>query len=102
MTIMEAREKRPSFAYSIAAQLRVHQWVKNLLLVVPITMAHQLRHTGALITLAAAFGSFCTAASAGYVINDLADLEHDRLHTRKRTRPLASGALPIGAAHALW
>lgn len=75
--------------------LRVHQWLKNLLLFLPILAAHQISHFPALATLLLAFVSFSACASAIYITNDLLDLESDRQHLRKRHRPFASGAVPI-------
>jgi 4-hydroxybenzoate polyprenyltransferase/phosphoserine phosphatase len=75
--------------------LRVHQWLKNLLLFLPILAAHLISHFPALATLLLAFMSFCAGASAIYIINDLLDLESDRQHPHKRHRPFASGAVPI-------
>lgn len=75
--------------------LRLHQWIKNTLLFVPMFTAHQ-HITGDLLTrLATAFMAFGLCASSVYVLNDLLDLESDRSHPRKRERPFASGALPI-------
>jgi 4-hydroxybenzoate polyprenyltransferase/phosphoserine phosphatase len=71
--------------------LRVHQWLKNLLLFVPIFAAHQLTNAGTWTSLILAFFSFSLCASSVYIANDLLDLESDRLHPRKRNRPFASG-----------
>ncbi len=75
--------------------LRVHQWLKNLLLFLPILAAHQISNFPALATLLLAFVSFSACASAIYITNDLLDLESDRQHLRKCHRPFASGAVPI-------
>ena len=75
--------------------LRPHQWVKNLLVFLPVLAAHQ---PASLAVAFIAFIAFSLTASAVYLINDLADLEADRAHKRKRHRPLASGALPVGEA----
>jgi 4-hydroxybenzoate polyprenyltransferase/phosphoserine phosphatase len=75
--------------------LRAHQWLKNLLVWVPLAAAHKLGSTDGLLNGLIAFFSFSFCASAVYVLNDLLDLEADRLHIRKRKRPFASGALPI-------
>jgi 4-hydroxybenzoate polyprenyltransferase/phosphoserine phosphatase len=74
--------------------LRPHQWLKNLLVFVPMLVAHQF-NVETLIQSLLAFVSFCLIASSAYVFNDLLDLSADRAHPRKRHRPLASGALPI-------
>jgi 4-hydroxybenzoate polyprenyltransferase len=81
--------------------LRVHQWLKNLLLFVPIIAAHQILHVDTWIALIFAFLSFSLCASSVYIANDLLDLESDRLHPRKRNRPFASGLLPVWKGVAL-
>ncbi len=72
--------------------IRLHQWAKNMLIFVPLLLAHQwhLRTFGRAIT---AFFSFGMCASATYIINDLLDMETDRRHLRKRHRPFAAGDL---------
>lgn len=75
--------------------LRVHQWLKNLLLFVPLLAAHDLLNASAWENLLLAFVAFCLCASSVYIANDLLDLESDRLHPRKRLRPFASGAIPL-------
>jgi len=77
--------------------LRVHQWLKNLLLLIPLVAAHQLFDIAALQKLTIAFFSFCLCASAVYIANDLLDLGNDRQHPRKQKRPFAAGALSIAA-----
>ena len=77
--------------------LRPHQWVKNVLLFLPMIAAHRLDAEG-LVPVMFAIMAFCAAASAIYVVNDLLDLEADRLHPTKCRRPLAAGAVPILAA----
>jgi 4-hydroxybenzoate polyprenyltransferase/phosphoserine phosphatase len=74
--------------------LRIHQWLKNLLLFVPLLAAHELGNGGAWISLILAFVAFSLCASSVYIANDLLDLESDRLHPRKRNRPFASGLVP--------
>ena len=74
--------------------LRPVQWLKNLLVFVPIVAGHAINTANVAASLAT-FVAFCLAASSAYCINDLADLANDRRHPRKRLRPLASGALPV-------
>jgi 4-hydroxybenzoate polyprenyltransferase len=74
--------------------LRVHQWLKNMLLFVPLVAAHQVFDVDNWLTLALAFMSFSLCASTVYIANDLLDLESDRAHPRKRLRPFASGSIP--------
>lgn len=76
--------------------LRVHQWAKNLLILVPLIMAHQWHNVTQLSHCVAAFFSFSLAASAIYLLNDLVDLESDRGHRSKRHRPFAAGEISIG------
>jgi 4-hydroxybenzoate polyprenyltransferase len=74
---------------------RPYQWVKNLLVFIPTIAAHRLSEKAALFPTLIAFVAFCVAASGTYLINDLLDLEADRLHPRKRYRPFASGDLSL-------
>jgi 4-hydroxybenzoate polyprenyltransferase len=75
--------------------LRVHQWVKNLLLFVPLIMSHRITDVALGLKGLLAFAAFSLCASSVYIINDLVDLESDRQHPTKRMRPFASGALQI-------
>ncbi|MFK8068399.1 MAG: UbiA family prenyltransferase [Gammaproteobacteria bacterium] len=75
--------------------LRPWQWLKNGLIFVPLILAKQLFYPASLGACIVAFISFCMIASAGYLVNDLLDIESDRLHPRKRYRPLASGVLSL-------
>jgi 4-hydroxybenzoate polyprenyltransferase len=75
--------------------MRVHQWSKNILIFVPLIAAHAYLNPSNILAATAAFLIVCLLASATYMLNDLADLEADRLHESKRRRPFASGDLPI-------
>jgi 4-hydroxybenzoate polyprenyltransferase/phosphoserine phosphatase len=90
----EARSFKP-----YVKALRPHQWLKNVLVFVPMLGAHQLDGPTFLSSLLA-FICFSLVASGTYVLNDLLDLSADRAHPRKRNRPLASGSIPI--AHGTW
>lgn len=81
--------------------LRCHQWVKNVLVWVPVIAAHALGLTTWWIALWA-FVAFCLTSSSVYVLNDLLDMTHDRRHPTKRRRPLAAGEVPIPVAVALF
>ena len=74
--------------------LRIYQWCKNVLVFVPLLLGHAVNFAHVL-PATVAFFAFSLCASAFYVINDLLDLEADRVHPRKRRRPFASGALSI-------
>ena len=75
--------------------IRPHQWLKNLLLFVPLLTAFSFQDAGKFVTMSIAFLSFSLAASGTYILNDLWDLDNDRQHPRKRNRPFASALLPI-------
>lgn len=85
---------QPLQARDLRRMLRVHQWLKNLLLFVPLLAAHQFGGA-AWGTVLLAFMSFSLCASAVYIGNDLLDLASDRQHPRKRLRPFASGRVPV-------
>ncbi len=78
--------------------LRPVQWVKNVFVLAPIVFAEQLGQAEVVSRAGWAFGTFCLAASAVYLINDLRDREDDRRHPLKQHRPIASGALPVPVA----
>ncbi len=78
-----------------AAALRLHHWLKNVLVFVPVTLAHRLNEPELVGATVVAFLSFGLTASSVYLLNDLFDLQADRSHPSKRSRPLASGSLPI-------
>ena len=78
--------------------IRMHQWMKNLLLFVPILTAFSFLEIEKVIAITVSFFAFSLAASATYIANDLWDLQSDRHHPRKRLRPFASAkiSIPIG------
>jgi decaprenyl-phosphate phosphoribosyltransferase len=80
--------------------IRPHQWVKNVFVLAPVVFATKLFDPLLLTNAAVAFFAFCLLAGAVYTINDLADVEADRLHPVKRHRPIASGRVPDGVARA--
>jgi 4-hydroxybenzoate polyprenyltransferase len=86
---------------AVLRALRPHQWAKNALIFVPLLLAYQLGDARRWLAAGVAFVAFCAVASAGYVLNDLVDVDADRAHPSKRRRPIASGALPLPAAFAL-
>lgn len=75
--------------------LRVHQWVKNGLIFVPLLTAHLLQNPVALVSSIMAFFAFSFCASSVYFLNDLLDLNDDRRHATKRNRPFAAGTLAL-------
>ena len=75
--------------------IRAYQWIKNTLIFVPLITSHSISSTKLLTLAIGAFAAFSMIASAGYLINDLLDLNSDRAHPRKRFRPMASGKMSI-------
>lgn len=91
---------RRSTLRAVLKAARVHQWAKNVLVFLPLLMSHRL--TAASVTSAvAAFFCLSFLASASYLVNDMLDIENDRLHRFKRLRPFAAGDLSVGAGLAL-
>lgn len=88
-------KKNSSKIRPLIKALRIYQWVKNLLLFVPLILAHQFADSNLLLTGIMAFICYSLCASSVYILNDLLDIESDRHHIRKRKRPFASGELPI-------
>jgi 4-hydroxybenzoate polyprenyltransferase/phosphoserine phosphatase len=84
---------RPGQAGALARALRPHQWLKNLLMFVPMLMAHRWDDVALLTATLQGFVAMCAIASSVYVLNDLVDLEADRDHPTKRMRPFAAGRL---------
>ena len=78
--------------------LRLHQWLKNLLLLLPLLGAHRWGDFAAWTSVLEAFVAFGCCASGVYLVNDLVDLENDRQHERKRLRPMASGKISVAMA----
>ena len=92
---------RRSPARAALAALRPRQWSKNLLVFAGIVFAAKLGDATRWGEAAAAFAAYSALSSAAYLVNDLRDLEQDRLHPVKRQRPIARGELPARAALAL-
>jgi 4-hydroxybenzoate polyprenyltransferase len=80
-------------ARALVSALRPRQWVKNGLLFIPLAFTLNLQHLDLLSSTVVAFVCFCALSSAGYILNDVRDLEADRTHPTKRLRAIASGRL---------
>jgi 4-hydroxybenzoate polyprenyltransferase len=78
--------------------IRPKQWLKNLFVFAPILFAGQLLNIDYIIKNFIAFVAFCFVSSTVYIINDIADVESDRIHKKKRFRPIASGEITIKQA----
>jgi 4-hydroxybenzoate polyprenyltransferase len=97
VTIFRASE---SFIRAFFRALRIHQWVKNVLIFIPVLAGHRLKDPAVVVQTLLAMAAFSLCASGIYVANDLHDIESDRRHPTKRRRPFASGhlSLQIGLA----
>jgi 4-hydroxybenzoate polyprenyltransferase len=91
-------EKTMSRVWTLLEAMRPHQWVKNVLVFAPIVLAQQLGDARALIATGLTFVGFCLVASAGYLVNDILDLDADARHPVKGRRPLAAGRLAVSHA----
>jgi 4-hydroxybenzoate polyprenyltransferase len=81
--------------------IRVHQWSKNILILLPLVLAHQVLNPVLLVRALVSFLAFSFCASSLYILNDLLDSQADRLHPTKRSRPLASGEISVGTGIAI-
>lgn len=86
---------RPSRLRAWWREMRLHQWAKNALVFLPLLTSHNYGDPQKVWLTLVAFLAFGLCASGHYFLNDLLDLDADRVHVRKRLRPLASGDLPI-------
>lgn len=87
-----------SLAGDTLRTLRPHQWVKNLFVLAPLVFAKRADDPGMLIDAAAAFGLFSLLSGCVYLLNDIVDVDSDRVHPTKRNRPIAAGRLPLKTA----
>lgn len=83
---------------AVLKAMRPKQWTKNLLVFAALIFAHKIVQSGAVLRVVAIFALFCVLSGTIYLINDIVDLENDRSHPTKRSRPIASGQLPVGVA----
>jgi 4-hydroxybenzoate polyprenyltransferase/phosphoserine phosphatase len=93
-------EDRSSRKKAFLRAIRLHQWAKNVLIFVPLLLAHALK-LPLILNAILAFFCFSLCASATYIVNDLLDIEADRGHPRKRLRPFAAGDLQVSTGVAI-
>jgi len=93
VTAVFRRERRPLQQLLVA--MRPHQWLKNLLVFMPLVLSHQVNNLTLVGNSLLGFIAFCLCASSVYLLNDLLDLPADRRHPTKRFRPFAAGELPV-------
>ncbi len=82
--------------------IRPKQWVKNLFVFAPILFAGKLMDLPMLLVNILAFAAFCSVSSSVYVLNDIIDVESDRVHKKKRYRPIAAGYISVSQAKILF
>lgn len=92
---------RPSLLGGVIRELRPKQWIKNVLVFAAPVAAGIFDNRDTDLQAFGAFGCFCAAASATYLLNDAMDIESDRRHPVKKNRPIAAGIVPIGLAYIL-
>jgi 4-hydroxybenzoate polyprenyltransferase len=90
-----------SLPRAILRELRPKQWLKNGLVFLGLVYALRFTDLDLILRSVIAFLAFCAISSAGYIFNDIRDLELDKHHPTKRFRPIASGRLPVGLAWAI-
>src|SRR5689334_10093604 len=78
--------------------LRPRQWPKNGLVFIALAFTLNLQDVSLLLRSLTAFICFCALSSAGYLLNDVMDIEADRAHPTKRLRPIAAGEVPVSVA----
>lgn len=92
----------PGWVKACGKAMRLHQWTKNLLLLVPLLAAHHYQDVPSMSLALVAFLVFGLTASSVYVVNDLVDISADRRHGQKRKRPFAAGQLSLAIGWLLW
>src|SRR5918912_500601 len=98
--VVELPQRRGAVSSTLSA-LRPRQWTKNLLLFAGIVFAAKIGDAWRWLDAVAAFVAYCAASSASYLVNDVRDAPHDRVHPVKRSRPIARGELSPRVAEVL-
>ncbi len=95
MGLLSISKIKKTALYQIIREIRIRQWLKNGFVFIPLVFGKQLFDMSSFISVLGAFFAFSFIASFVYIINDLKDIEKDRLHPIKKNRPLASGTLSV-------
>ncbi len=95
-------DERMPFALALSKALRLHQWLKNLLVFVPLFAAHRFTDAISIFHIFIAFTLFGLVASSVYILNDLVDVTDDRHHHTKCFRPFAAGDLSLLTGWMVW
>ncbi|MCD6046856.1 MAG: hypothetical protein K0S08_503 [Gammaproteobacteria bacterium] len=83
----------PNFFQRWKKTLRIHQYSKNFLIFIPLLLSGKFLHPTLFLNSLLAFIAFCAMASGSYILNDLVDIDHDRMHATKKNRPFAAGIM---------
>jgi 4-hydroxybenzoate polyprenyltransferase/phosphoserine phosphatase len=86
-------QNRSNFLQRWKKTLRIHQYSKNLLIFIPLLLSGKFLQAGAFLDSLLAFIAFCSMASGSYILNDLVDIDNDRMHASKKNRPFAAGMM---------
>ena len=86
----------------ILKTMRPHQWVKNGSVLAPLVFAHQMLNFEVAMRALAGFALFCLLASAVYILNDVVDIEADKVHPTKKLRPIPAGIVPLSLAKSVF
>lgn len=97
MTALDIQPRRGR-THAAIVTIRPHQWIKNVLVIAAAGAAGALGRDDVPLRVGIAFLAFCLLASGAYAVNDVRDAAEDRLHPRKRLRPVAAGELDVRAA----
>lgn len=100
--VVQEFRSRGSFYSALGRQLRLHQWVKNSLIFIPLLAEHALSDLAVVSQGVIGFFCFSILASSVYILNDLVDLSSDRKHHKKHKRPIAAGDISIPKAIVLF
>ncbi|MBF0620983.1 MAG: UbiA family prenyltransferase [Magnetococcales bacterium] len=100
-SIHQLFDEKPGSLKQWIKALRLHQWMKNILLFAPLVAGHRFLNPDDLLNTTIGFIAFSFCASSCYLLNDLTDLDADRCHPRKKHRPLAAGMIPMAKGVAL-
>src|SRR4029078_12583051 len=92
------KTKPGQLAWGLLKEIRPRQWIKNLAIFAGLIFSGQLDNPQAIVTSTEAFFLFSFATSAVYLLNDIFDIERDRLHPFKSKRPIAAGMIPVWLA----
>lgn len=99
-TSSKGMKSMSNYIKEIIRLLRVKHYIKNILVFIPLLFSQQL-FTAHFYSVIGGFAVFCCASSVIYILNDLRDVERDRLHPVKKNRPIASGTVSRGQAHGI-